>query len=154
MTAAVAYRSQTAPARSRSTTTRPKGRPELRVLDQAAVRRRLRRRQAVVASFFVVLIALFGVAYVHAMLVESQQDLDLLRARIAELQTDRAQLERSIDEASSPALIVDRANELGMVRAAEPAYLLAVAPVAPADGADGQLVGTAGDVALGETGDG
>jgi cell division protein FtsL len=96
------------------------------VLDQAAARRRTRRRNVLLAAFVIVLAGLFAVAYVHARLVESQQDLDLLRDRIAELEADRAQVERAIDEASAPALIVERAGELGMVPAEDPAFLVAV----------------------------
>lgn len=122
MTAAVARRSQTAPANRRSASTRPK----LRVLDQTSIRRRARRRNALLLLFIVVLNALFLVAFVHARLVESQQDLDLIRARIADMETEKAQIERAVDEASAPALIVERAAELGMVRAETPVYLLAV----------------------------
>ncbi|MDH3681863.1 MAG: hypothetical protein OEV40_18145 [Acidimicrobiia bacterium] len=130
MTAALAYRSQTAPVRRRSTSPKAASRPRLRVLDQAAVRRRARRRNAVLLAFIVLLAALFLVAFVHARLVESQQELDLMRTRISELQVDKAQLERAVDEASSPALIVERASALGMVRAAEPVYLASVVPPA------------------------
>lgn len=126
MTAAVASRSTTAPATKRSPVGRSAVRPRLRVLDQAAIRRRARRRNAVLALFVVVLGALFGVAFVHAHLVESQHDLDLMRARIAELEAERALLERAVDEASSPGLIVDRARRLGMVRAEGAVYLAAV----------------------------
>lgn len=132
MTAALAYRSQTAPSRRRGPAPRA-ARPRLRVLDQASVRRRARRRNAVLLAFIVLLGALFLVAFVHARLVESQQELDLMRERIAELQLDKTQLERAVDEASSPALIVDRANALGMVRATEPVYLISVAPPETAD---------------------
>ena len=122
MTAAVARRSQTAPATRRSTPTRPR----LRVLDQASIRRRARRRNGLLLLFIVVLNALFLVAFVHARLVESQQDLDLIRVRIAELETEKVQIARAVDEASAPALIVERATELGMVRAESRVYLLAV----------------------------
>ena len=122
MTAAVARRSQTVPVNRRSAFTRPK----LRVLDQMSIRRRARRRNALLLLFIVVLNALFLVAFVHARLVESQQDLDLIRARIADMETEKAQIERAVDEASAPALIVERAAELGMVRAETPVYLLAV----------------------------
>ncbi|MGF1597403.1 MAG: hypothetical protein ACFCVK_10835 [Acidimicrobiales bacterium] len=118
MTAAVAYRRQTAPAARRTAK-----RPELRVLDQAAIRRRARRRNAVLMLFLVVLSAFFVVAFVHATLVESQQDLDLMRAQIGELETEKARIARAVDEASSPATIVEGAEELGMVRAAQPVYL-------------------------------
>ncbi|MEM8926107.1 MAG: hypothetical protein AAGD35_21585 [Actinomycetota bacterium] len=98
-------------------------RPRLQVLDQAAIRRRARRRNLAVVLFIVLLAGLFGVAMVHAGLVESQQELDTLRTRIAELEAERAQIEREVDAAASPARIVARAEAMGMVRAAEPVYL-------------------------------
>lgn len=98
-------------------------RPRLQVLDQAAIRRRARRRNLALALFIVLLAGLFGVAMVHAGLVESQQELDTLRTRIAELEAERAQIEREVDAAASPARIVARAEAMGMVRAAEPVYL-------------------------------
>lgn len=122
MTAAVAHRRQSLPAGRRG----PAKRPALRVLDQAAIRRRARRRNALLLLFIVVLNGFFVVAFVHARLVESQQDLDLMRARIAELETERARIERAVDESSSPSLIVERASELGMVRAKSPVFLAAV----------------------------
>ena len=122
MTAALAYRSSAAPVRRKAGSRRPK----LQVLDQVAVRRRARRRNALLLLFVVVLNGLFLVAFVHARLVESQQDLDLMRARITELQAERAQIERAVDEASSPSIIVSRAAALGMVRAESPVYLAAV----------------------------
>lgn len=122
MTAAVARRSQTVPAPRRSALKRP----QLKILDQGAIRRRARRRNALLLAFIVVLNGFFLVAFVHARLVESQQDLDLMRARITELQTERARIERAVDEASSPSLIVERASALGMVRAANPVFLAAV----------------------------
>ena len=74
----------------------------------------------------VVLSGLFLVAYVHAGLVVSQQDLDVTRTRIAELEAEKARIERAVDEASSPATITGRAGELGMVRAESPVYLFSV----------------------------
>ena len=122
MTAAVAHRRQAVPADRRSTARRP----ALKVLDQASIRKRARRRNALLLLFVVVLNGLFVVAFVHARLVESQQDLDLMRSRISELETERARIERAVDEASSPALIVERAAGLGMVRAENPVFLAAI----------------------------
>jgi len=138
MTAAVAYRSNATNPRRR-TSARPSakrsGRPQLRVLDQVAVRRRARRRHVAILLFMVLLSGLFVVAFVHAQLVATQQDLDETRAEITELRNERARLERAVDEASSPALIVERAAELGMVRAAQPVFLISVAPI-DGDGTD------------------
>jgi cell division protein FtsL len=128
MSAAVAHKNQVA-ERSDSglARRRPAGpRPRLEVLDQVAARRRTRRRNALAVAFVVVLAGLFAVAFVHAQLVESQQELDQLRGRIAELEDSRAEVERAINEASAPALVVERASELGMVPAEDPAFLVAV----------------------------
>ncbi len=120
MTAALALpRTAPAPARSRQA-----ARPELRMLDQEGARRRTRRRNAAVVLFLVMLCGLFGVAAVHARLVENQRELDVLRTQIAELEVERARLGRAVDESSAPGRIVERAEALGMVRAAEPVYLL------------------------------
>jgi cell division protein FtsL len=130
MTAAVA------PRRSPSVTTdaerataprrAPAARPQLHVLDQAALRRRARRRNTLTVAFVVVLAGFFLVAFVHATLVASQQDLDLMRTRLAELEAEKAQVERQIEESSAPSRIVERAAELGMVRAEDPVFLMAV----------------------------
>lgn len=122
MTAAVAHRRQAAPAGRRSPS-----RPKLEVLDRDAIRRRARRRNAMLMLFIIVLSGLFLVAFVHAGLVASQQDLDQIRSEIAELEAEKARIERAVDEASSPATIVERAeDDLGMVRAQSPLYLVAV----------------------------
>jgi cell division protein FtsL len=73
-----------------------------------------------------VVAGLFAVAFAHAQLVENQRELDEIRLRISELEAEKAQIERAVDEASSPAVVVDRATELGLIRAEEPVYLAAV----------------------------
>ncbi len=104
-------------------------RPKLKVLNQQAIRQRARRRNALLVLFIVVLLGFFAVAFVHADLVAGQQDLDAVRARIAEAEAYKAKVARQVEEASSPQAIVGRAEELGMVRAHQPIYLDAVAPV-------------------------
>ncbi|MGI9616835.1 MAG: hypothetical protein ACR2QO_28225 [Acidimicrobiales bacterium] len=158
MTAAVAYRSNDATAPRRASSKRSSAaralRPQLRVVDQAAIRRRARRRNAAVVLFMVLLSGLFIVAFVHAQLVATQQQLDETRSEIAELRNERARLERAVDEASSPALIVDRASELGMVRAAQPVFLVSADP---AFGAQPEAVAATEarpETALGGIGDG
>lgn len=103
-------------------------RPHLRVLDQQALRRRARRRNVAMAMFVVLIIGFFAAALAQAQLVANQHELDLLRTRIAEAEADRARLERSVEESSAPAAIIDRAVEIGMVRANDPVYLAAVGP--------------------------
>ncbi len=104
-------------------------RPKLKVLDQRAARQRARRRNALLLLFIVVLIGFFGVAFVHAELVAGQQDLDAVRAEIAEAEARKANLSRVAEEASSPQAIVAKAEDLGMVRAYQPVYLQATAPL-------------------------
>ncbi|MEM7322026.1 MAG: hypothetical protein AAF531_02975 [Actinomycetota bacterium] len=115
--------------RSRQTTA-GRSRPKLKVLNQQAIRRRARRRNALLTLFVFVLLGFFAVAFIQAQLVADQQDLDVLRARIAEAEAEHARIARDVEIASSPAVIFDRAtNNLGMVRAHQPVYLEAVAPV-------------------------
>ncbi len=103
-------------------------RPQLRVLDQEALRRRARRRNMAMTLFIVVIIGFFAAALAQAQLVANQHELDVLRSRIAAAEAERARLERAVEESSAPAAIIYRAGELGMVRANEPVYLAAVAP--------------------------
>lgn len=106
-------------------------RPRLEVLDRAAARRRSRRRNALMVAFVLVLVGFFLIAFVHASLVAGQQNLDEMRTHIAELQAEKASVQRGIEESSAPSRIVERANALGMVRAEDPVFLAAVRPVAP-----------------------
>lgn len=120
MTAALArqHPSTGAPAPRRAPS-----RPELTVLDQGAVRWRSRRRKALLFAFVLVLAGFFGVAFVHANLVTSQQQLDQMRAQVADLQAQKAGIQRQIEDAESPERIVERATAMGMVRAKEPVFL-------------------------------
>lgn len=148
MTAAAATANR---RRSSSSTSR---RPQLRVLNQQAIRQRARHRNALLALFLIVILGFFAVAFVHAQLVSGQRELDELLANIEQAEADRARLSRAVEEASSPAQVVKRAELLGMVRAAEPIYLSATVPagqVAPVrlgsptpPGADPGTVGVGG----------
>lgn len=132
-----AHRRSSASARAataRVDAPRPAGRaaarrPKLKVLDQRAARQRAWRRNALMLLFVVVLVGFFGVAFVHAELVAGQQDLDAARTEIAEAEARKANLSRAAEEASSPKAIVARAEQLGMVRAYQPVYLEASAPL-------------------------
>lgn len=105
-------------------------RPSLRVIDQASLRSRARRRTMALTTFIILLAGSFAVALVQAQLVANQHDLDLLRGRLLEAEADRARLARQVEEASAPGAIIEHAElELKMVRAVDPVYL---APVAPA----------------------
>lgn len=81
-----------------------------------------------IVTFIVLLAGLFAVALIQAQLVADQHELDVLRGRIMEAETERAHLQRAVEESSAPAAIIGRAQELGMVRATSPVYLAAVAP--------------------------
>ncbi len=109
--------------------TRRPARPKLRVLDQAATRRRARHRSALLILFVAVLVGFFAVAFVHAELVAGQHELDAVRTEISQAEARHAELARVVEEASAPGVIVTRATELGMVRAHRPVYLTATGPV-------------------------
>ena len=119
MTAALRQHPSTASPAPR----RAPSRPELTVLDQAAVRWRSRRRKALMFAFVLVLAGFFGVAFVHANLVTSQAQLDQMRAQVADLQAEKAGIQRQIEDAEAPERIVERATAMGMVRAKEPVFL-------------------------------
>jgi uncharacterized protein HemX len=125
-TPAAARRPAPAPA---APTPTPARRPPLAVVDERSLRSVRRRRAAVVAVVGILVLALFGVGLVHAQLVQRQQHLDQLRAEIAETQAHRLRLYRDVVVASSPDEVVRRATEMGMVRAEDPVYLVAVRPV-------------------------
>lgn len=121
-------RKEAAPTRQPGKTNRPtkETKPDLRIVDRRALRRRRRRRALATLSAALVVIALFAVALLYAQLVQDQQRVDQLRAEIAETTDEKAQLERSVAIASTPDAIVQRAGTLGMVRAVDPQYLVAV----------------------------
>ena len=110
-------------------TTGDRKRPKLRVVDKAVLRRRARQRTLMTLSAGLVTVALFAVALLYGQLVEGQKDLDTMRSEIAQAEAERARLEREVAVASTPDAIVERAFELGMVRAVDPQYLIAVRAV-------------------------
>jgi len=123
-----ATKARTAPSRSVSARVSAV-RPHLKVLDQQAIRRRARRRNLGIALFLVVIIGFFAAALAQAQLVANQHELDLLRNQIAEAEAKRARLERQVEESSAPSAIINRAQEIGMVRANDPIYLAATTSV-------------------------
>lgn len=131
MTATVTRRKTTrnAPARQSPAgrKTEQAKRPALRIVDKQAMRRRAQRRVLLTLSAATVMSALFGVAVAYARLAENQQHLDQVRSDIHQAETDISRLERDIVEASSPHAVVERAGQLGMVRAENPVYLTATA---------------------------
>lgn len=129
MSATTAVRRPVKKADTPATRQAKKSKPKLRVVDKKAIRRRRRQRTLLSLSAALVTVALFGVALMYGQLVEGQQNIDELRAEIAQGNADRARLEREVAVASTPEAIVQRAFELGMVRALNPQYLVAVRPV-------------------------
>ena len=103
--------------------------PELALVDRRARRAARIRRNLLVVAAGVLVVAFFAVGLVHAQLVQRQQQLDGLRSRIGETRAEQLRLSREVVVASSPDEIVRRASELGMVRAEDPVYLVAVRPV-------------------------
>ncbi len=100
--------------------------PKLRVVDASALRRSARRRMAFMFSFLMLAATLFGVAILYGQLVKGQQHLDDLRSEIAEAEAEQHRLERDVAINSTPESIVARALEMGMVRAVDPQFLIAV----------------------------
>lgn len=100
--------------------------PFLRLVEKATITNEARRRRLITLSVAAVVLALFGVALVQAALVQSQRDIDILNQRIVEVESQRARLARDVVVAESPEGIIARANEMGMVRAVDPVYLVAV----------------------------
>ena len=118
-----------APTRSQTRAKPATKKPKLRVVDKAAMRRRTRQRTLLTLAATVVTTALFGVAFLYGQLVEGQQEVDTMRAEIAQAEAERARLERDVAVAPTPDAIVQRAYALGMVRAVDPQYLIAVRPL-------------------------
>ncbi len=117
----------TAASEQRTKRSAPKSeRPKLRLVDKKALKSRSRRRTVIISSLGLLVVGMFMTTLAHARLVEGQRELDVLRGDIAELDGRRAQLEGEIVISSSPEAIVARARVLGMVRASDPQYLVAV----------------------------
>ncbi len=109
----------TAPARESS-------RPSLKVVDARAVNRRRRQRRVLVALAIVFMVGCFVVAAAQAVLVQGQRELDDVRLQIAEAEGEQDRLVQQLVDARSPETIIARAEALGMVRADDPVYLVAV----------------------------
>jgi hypothetical protein len=89
--------------------------------------------------------ALFGVAVSHAMLIESQMDLEQLDERAAAEQARYERLRRDVAELESPDRIVREAQDrLGMVPAEDVVFLTPDQPAADG-GEGGSTSGSEGD---------
>ncbi len=104
-------------------------RPRLQLIDPRVLRRQSARRRLYVAALISFAVGLFAVAMAQAELVKDQHELDLLRNELADLEQERDRLVREVDRASAPEVIVSRAEQMGMVRAADPVYLSGVRPL-------------------------
>lgn len=124
MSSSAARRLNPASPRSRQS------RPKLRLVDARVLRASARRRAISLVAMLSLAAGMFLVAFAHAQLVGTQQRLDQIRSQVAEAEAERARLERDVVFASSPESIVVRATALGMVRATDPQYLVAVRPSA------------------------
>lgn len=102
--------------------------PNLTLVDRRSLRSARVRRTLLFLTTSVLVVALFAVGLIHAQLVQRQQRLDDLRTEISETRTERLRLARDVVVASSPEEIVRRARAIGMVRAEDPVYLVAVRP--------------------------
>jgi cell division protein FtsL len=97
--------------------------------------------------------ALFGVAVSHAMLIESQMDLEQLDERASSEQARYERLRLDVAQLESPDRIVREAQDrLGMVPADDVVWLTPDQP-APADEGDGNGDGRTGDTGTGGTGE-
>jgi cell division protein FtsL len=129
--------SATATALRASVRTRPVRRParrraSLRVVDVQS-RRRARRVRGMLWCFGVMIVSsLVAVVGFHVVLAQSQVQLDRLEQSVGEEQHRYEQLRFEVAALSSPARIVSRAAELGMVA---PAGAATVVPVPTDPGA-------------------
>ena len=119
-------RSQTARRDARPAPRREAARPSLKVVDARAVNRRRRQRRVLVALGGIFMIGCFVVAAAQAVLVQGQRELDDVRLQIAEAEGEQDRLVQQLVDARSPETIIARAEALGMVRADDPVYLVAV----------------------------
>lgn len=133
----------TSPARSRPATSpaRPRNRPQtapgrvapprrhLRSVPPPAPQKRSTRRHVrprvaltlAIGAFFAVL---FGVALLQTVLVQGQIRLDGVRADLSERQATAQVLRAEVSRMESPANIIARAHDLGLVDSGPPTYLL------------------------------
>lgn len=112
----------TAKARSRA----PRRPAELRVVRGDERVRTVGTISSMVAGFF--FLVLFVLAGLHAVVVQTQAELDAIDARIVELEERRDEAEEARARADSPEGLPVVAAELGLVPAPEVVFLTPVAP--------------------------
>jgi cell division protein FtsL len=141
-TQATATAAATAPAPGRQPQEQLAPRPPLRVVSDAELNARARRRRArllVALTSVLVVAALFGLAAAHVVLTQNQFRLEQLNRAADQQQLQYERLRRQVADLESPSRIVAAAQErMGMVPPASVKYLTpakgATAP-APSAGA-------------------
>jgi cell division protein FtsL len=86
---------------------------------------RLRRRRGVLACLVVLTVfaLLFGIVAMQVLIVQTQRRIDAADQRIAAEQLRSQRYESALAVYESPGYVLQRAAELGMVRADSPEYL-------------------------------
>jgi hypothetical protein len=112
-----------------------RGRTHLRVAPDL-VRRRRRARLAFWATVLVTVASLFALVSFHVMAVQQAFELDALTARQAEEARRYEQLRAEVARLSSPPAVVEAAEAMGMIFAAEPATQVDAPIEPPAEPAD------------------
>lgn len=114
------------PATARGRAKPAPAKPALRLINAAIMRRERRQRRLVLLVATIFALVMFVVATAQAQLVQGQRELDAQRAAVSAAKSEKLRLERQIVVASAPQVIVERATAMGMVRAQDPQYLIAV----------------------------
>ena len=110
------------PAPRRAPVAKPAPRAPLRVVPKQ--RRRLRTGPTMFLGGLITFVIAFALVVAQAMLVQGQQQLDDLDARISEATRHQQELRLQVAELESPDRIVETAtNDLGMVPPAGVTYL-------------------------------
>ena len=111
--------------------TRPSGRPSgprLEVVPDGAWRtrrRRMRRRMVALGGLALALAPVFGLVLVHVGLTTSEERLTLLQRQATAAEQANVRLRLQVAQLESPARIVSRAQQLGMVPPPSILYLTA-----------------------------
>jgi cell division protein FtsL len=129
----------TAPALPRRSAP-PAARPQLRVVESPADRRRrvLRTRRAVVFGTLITAVGVFTIVAFHVMLAQGQVRLAKLQTELSSAEREYQQAQYANAKAASPERIVAKAAQIGLVTPARPPVAVAVPdPAAPSTGESG-----------------
>jgi cell division protein FtsL len=100
-------------------------RPELRVVDEDARRRRSRWRRLGLLASLVVFVGVLAAVSLHVFVVQSQFELEELQGQVAQEQSSYERNRLAVAELAAPDRIVAAAVALGMVEPEEVTYLAA-----------------------------